>query len=143
MSLPATPEAKSNANYQFGNTFYQTYRPEEYNENLRWEVGKTYNVGLDYAFFNSRISGSVNAYLKQTEDLISFVTVDPFTNFSNGIDKNIGDMENRGIEFELNVIPVQTDDFTWSIGYNVSFNENEITNLPDQVEVGGINGGTK
>jgi iron complex outermembrane receptor protein len=134
--------SRSNANYQFGSEYYQTYRPEEFNENLRWEVGKTFNVGLDYSILDNRISGSVNAYLKKTEDLISFVTVDPFTNFSNGIDKNIGDMENRGIELELNVIPVRTQDFNWRIGYNLSINDNEITNLPDQVEVGGINGGT-
>ena len=134
--------SRSDANYQFGNQYYQTYRPEEYNENLRWEVGKTYNIGLDYGLFNNRISGSVNAYLKETEDLISFVTVDPFTNFSNGIDNNIGDMENRGIEFEINVIPVQKEDFSWSIGYNISYNENEITRLPDEVQTGGIDGGT-
>jgi len=134
--------SRSNAAYQFGSGYYSTYRPEEFNEDLRWEVGKTFNVGLDYSILNSRIYGSVNAYLKKTEDLISFVTVDPFTNFSNGIDKNIGDMENKGVEFELNVIPVQTDDFKWSIGYNLSFNDNEITNLPDQVDVGEINGGT-
>ncbi len=134
--------SRSNATYQFGSGYYQTYRPEEFNENLRWEVGKTFNIGLDYGFLNNRISGSVNAYLKKTEDLISFVTVDPFTNFSNGIDKNIGDMENKGIEFELNVVPVQTDNFNWSVGYNISVNDNEITNLPDQVEIGDINGGT-
>ena len=134
--------SRSNATYQFGSSYYPTYRPEEFNEDLRWEVGKTFNIGLDYGFLNNRISGSVNAYLKKTEDLISFVTIDPFTNFSNGLDKNIGDMENRGIEFELNVVPVQTEDFNWSIGYNVSVNDNEITNLPDQVDVGDINGGT-
>lgn len=134
--------SQSNANYQSGSGFYQTYRPEAFNENLRWEVGKTINIGLDYSILKRRVYGSVNAYLKKTEDLISKVTVDPFTNFSNSIDKNIGDMENKGIEFELNVVPVQTDDFNWSIGYNISLNKNEITNLPDQVEVGGINGGT-
>ena len=134
--------SRSNANYQFGNTYYQTYRPDAYNEDLRWEVGKTFNAGIDYALFNNRVTGSLNAYLKKTEDLISFVTVDPFTNFSNRINKNIGDMENKGIEFELNVTPVQNDDFTWTIGYNVAYNDNEITNLPDQVEVGGISGGT-
>lgn len=134
--------SRSNANYQFGSGYFQTYRPEAYNEDLRWEIGKTLNAGIDYSLFNSRISGSVNAYLKKTEDLISFVTIDPFTNFSNGIDKNIGDMENKGIEFEINVVPVQTDNLKWSIGYNISYNKNEITNLPDQVEVGGINGGT-
>ena len=134
--------SRSNANYQFGNTYYQTYRPDAYNEDLRWEVGKTFNAGIDYALFNSRVSGSINAYLKKTEDLISFVTVDPFTNFSNKINKNIGDMENKGIEFELNVTPVQTENFTWRIGYNIAYNDNTITNLPDQVEVGGISGGT-
>ncbi|MFD2825706.1 SusC/RagA family TonB-linked outer membrane protein [Leeuwenhoekiella polynyae] len=134
--------SRSNANYQFGDTYYQTYRPDAYNEDLRWEVGKTFNAGIDYALFNSRVTGSINAYLKKTEDLISFVTVDPFTNFSNKINKNIGDMENKGIEFELNVTPVQTENFTWRIGYNVAYNDNTITNLPDQVEVGGITGGT-
>ncbi|MDG3583996.1 SusC/RagA family TonB-linked outer membrane protein [Galbibacter pacificus] len=135
-------QSQSNANYQFGNSFYQTFRPEAYNENLRWEVGNTLNAGIDYGILNRRISGSVNAYIKKTENLISNVTVDPFTNFSNSIQKNIGDMVNKGIEFELNAIPVQTDNFNWSIGYNISFNDNELTNLPDQVEVGEINGGT-
>lgn len=134
--------SRSTANYQFGNEFYQTYRPAAYNEDLRWEIGRTLNAGLDYSFLDSRIFGSVNAYIKETKDLISFVTVDPFTNFSNAIDKNIGDMENRGIEFEINVVPVRNDNFTWNIGYNIALNDNEITNLPDEVQVGGINGGT-
>ncbi|SHI77041.1 iron complex outermembrane recepter protein [Mesonia phycicola] len=134
--------SRTNANYQLGNTFVQTYRPEAINENLKWEIGKTFNAGIDYALFNSRISGSVNAYINKTQDLISYVTVSPFTNFSNGINANIGDMENKGIEFAVNFIPVQTEDFTWSIGYNIAYNDNEITNLPDQVETGGITGGT-
>lgn len=134
--------SRSNANYQFGSGYYQTYRPEALNEELRWEVGRNYNIGIDYSLLDSRISGTINAYLKKTEDLISYVTVDPFTNFSNGIDKNIGDMENKGIEFDINVIPVRTEDFRWSIDYNIAFNDNEITNLPDAVEKGDINGGT-
>ena len=139
--------SRTNANYQFGYidnnpNFIQTYRPEAINENLRWEIGQTLNVGLDYALFDSRISGSVNAYINKTEDLISYVTVSPFTNFSNGLNANIGDMENRGIEFEINATPIQTEDFTWRIGYNIALNDNEITNLPDQLETGGINGGT-
>lgn len=134
--------SRSNANYQFGSGYFQTYRPEGINEDLRWEVGKNYNAGIDYSLFTNRISGSVNVYYKKTEDLISYVIVDPFTNFSNGIDKNIGDMENKGIEFEINAVPVQTDNLKWSIGYNVSYNKNEITNLPTPNEKGGISGGT-
>lgn len=133
--------SQSSANYQFGNAFYQTYRPDPLNENLKWEIGNTLNVGLDYSLFNRRVSGSVNAYIKQTKDLIAFSSVDPFTNFGARIDKNIGDMENRGIEFALNLVPVRTDDFEWSINYNIAFNDNKITKLPFDQEVGGISGG--
>lgn len=134
--------SQSSANYQFGDTFYQTYRPDPLNENLRWEIGNTLNVGLDYSLFDRRVSGSVNLYQKQTKDLIAPASVDPFTNFGARIEKNIGDMENRGVEFALNVIPVKTDDFEWSINYNVAFNDNKITRLPFNQEVGGISGGT-
>ncbi len=133
--------SQSSANYQFGNTFYQTYRPDPLNENLKWEIGNTLNVGLDYSFFNRRVSGSINLYKKQTKDLIASASVDPFTNFGARIEKNIGDMENRGVEFAINLIPVRTDDFEWSINYNIAFNDNEITRLPFDQEVGGISGG--
>ncbi|WP_272022290.1 SusC/RagA family TonB-linked outer membrane protein [Olleya namhaensis] len=130
------------ANYQFGTGFFQTYRPEPINKDLRWEIGKTFNVGLDYAFLNRRISGSVNAYVKETNDLIASALVDPFTNFGNRVNKNIGNMENKGLEFNLNVIPVKTDDFEWSVNYNVSFNDNTITKLNVDQAQGGISTGT-
>ena len=130
------------ANYQFGTGFFQTYRPEPINKDLRWEIGKTFNVGLDYAFLNRRISGSVNAYVKETNDLIASALVDPFTNFGNRVNKNIGNMENKGLEFNLNVIPVKTDDFEWSVNYNVSFNDNTITKLNVDQTQGGISTGT-
>lgn len=133
--------SQSTADYQFGGAFYQTFRPEPINEDLRWEVGRTYNIGLDYGLFDRRITGSVNVYLKETQDLISSAFIDPFTNFGNRIDKNIGDMENKGIEFTINMIPVQTDDLKLSISYNVAFNKNEVTKLPFDQSVGGISGG--
>ena len=133
--------SQATAGYQFGNAFYQTYRPEPINDNLRWEVGKTINLGLDYSLFNRRVSGSVNVYKKETKDLIASALVDPFTNFGNRIDSNIGDMENKGVEFAINVIPVQTDDLEWSINYNIALNDNEITKLPFDQATGGISGG--
>ncbi|WP_289044851.1 TonB-dependent receptor [uncultured Olleya sp.] len=129
------------ANYQFGSGFFQTYRPEPINEDLRWEIGKTFNVGLDYAFFNRRVSGSINAYMKETNDLIASSLVDPFTNFGNRINANIGNMENKGLEFNLNVITVKTDNFEWSVNYNISLNENEITKLNTDQPQGGISTG--
>tara|TARA_R110002020_G_scaffold454448_6_gene670121 strand:- start:35642 stop:38608 length:2967 start_codon:yes stop_codon:yes gene_type:complete len=129
------------AQYQLGNSFYQTYRPEPINENLKWEIGNTLNLGVDYSILDGRISGSVNGYIKKTKDLISSTIVDPFTNFGNTISANIGDMENKGIEFELNLAPIKTEDFEWNINYNISYNENKITRLPDAQDVGGISGG--
>src|SRR5690606_5794198 len=126
------------ANYLFGDTYYQTYRPDAVNKNLKWEISKTVNLGLDYSFLQSRIYGSVNAYIRQSEDLIATSTVDPFTNFSNRVAANIGDMENKGIEFDLTVVPVKTDNFEWSVNYNVSFNKNEVTRMPDQQFTGGV-----
>ncbi|NQW37316.1 MAG: SusC/RagA family TonB-linked outer membrane protein [Flavobacteriales bacterium] len=133
--------SQSTANYQFGSSFLQTFRPEPINENLTWEVGRTINVGLDYALFDSRVSGTVNAYIKETKDLIASAFIDPFTNFGNVINKNIGDMENKGIEFTLNVVPVKTDDLKWSVSYNVALNKNTVTKLPFDQAVGGISGG--
>lgn len=129
------------AGYQFGTGFLQTYRPSPINENLRWEIGRTLNLGLDYSLLDSRISGSINVYKKETQDLIAFAFIDPFTNFGSRVDSNIGDMENKGVEFTVNVIPVQTDDVEWSIGYNIAFNDNKVTKLPFDQEVGGISGG--
>ncbi|WGD35484.1 TonB-dependent receptor [Olleya sp. YS] len=129
------------ANYQFGTGFFQTYRPEPVNKDLRWEIGRTFNLGLDYAFLNRRISGSINAYVKETNDLIASSLVDPFTNFGNRINANIGNMENKGLELNLNVIPVKTDNFEWSVNYNVAFNDNEITKLSVDQPQGGISTG--
>ncbi|WP_335973609.1 SusC/RagA family TonB-linked outer membrane protein [Gaetbulibacter jejuensis] len=129
------------AQYQLGSSFYQTYRPEPINPNLRWEVGKSVNVGIDYSIFNGRVSGLVNAYIRKTEDLIALAIVDPFTNFGNRIDTNIGDMENRGLEFNLNVDAVKTDNLKVSLNYNISFNDNEITSLPTDQPHGLISSG--
>ncbi|MBL4746110.1 MAG: TonB-dependent receptor [Flavobacteriaceae bacterium] len=119
------------ASYQFGDAFYRTYRPSPVNTDLRWEIGNTLNAGIDYSLFDNRISGSLDAYVKTTKDLIASSTVDSFTNFGNKVDANIGDMKNSGIEFALNVIPVRTDNLTWNINYNVSYNKNEVTKMPD------------
>ncbi len=131
----------STAGYQFGDSFYQTYRPEPVNKDIKWEVGKTINVGLDFALLDRRLSGSINAYQKETQDLIIYALVDPFTNFGNRVEANIGDMLNKGVELELTGIAIQNDDVNWKLSYNVSYNHNEITKMPFDQPVGGIDGG--
>ena len=129
------------ASYSFGNSFYNTYRPAPINKDLKWEVAKTLNAGIDFSVFSGRFSGSINAYIKNTEDLIATAVTDPFTNFGSTISANIGDMENKGIEIDLSTTPIVTDDFNIEINYNVSFNDNTITRLDNDQRVGGISGG--
>ncbi|GIM59833.1 SusC/RagA family TonB-linked outer membrane protein [Capnocytophaga canimorsus] len=130
------------ASYQFGNKFYQTYRPSVVNTDLRWEIGNTINAGIDFGFWQNRLTGTIDVYRKLTKDLIAPSTVDAFTNFSNEVNANIGNMENRGIELGIGYTPFRTDDFRWTINYNVAYNENTLKKLPKVEDVGGVSGGT-
>ncbi len=126
------------AQYGFGSTYYTTYRPAPINKDLRWEVGQTANAGLDFSFSKIKLSGTVNAYLKKTNDLIATAIVDPFTNFGTTIDANIGDMENMGVEVELNATFVETEDFTFNLSYNVAVNDNKVVRLQNEQNVGAL-----
>lgn len=142
--LPVYNVANSQAQYQFGTTFYDLYRPDGYNPNLKWEQTATTNLGLDFGFFNGRITGAVDLYLKKTTDLLSVIDQPAGTNFSNKILANIGNMENRGIEITLNTQPVKTKELTWDFGINATFNKNEITKLTftnDPTFPGNLTGG--
>ena len=117
------------AQYQLGDAFYPTLRANGYNRSLKWEETTTYNAGLDYEFFNGRVFGSMEYYVRQTNDLLVFSPVAAGTNLTNFIDANVGDLENRGVELSINTIPYQTDKTTWEIGANFTINNNEITKL--------------
>ncbi len=136
------------ARYRFGETFYNTLRPDGYEANLKWEETTTANIGLDFGFLKGRLSGSLDYYYRETEDLLSTVTLAAGTNFYAAGLTNIGTMENYGIELNLNAAVVETTNFSWNLGYNISYNKNEITKLnlnndPDYfVPVGGIGGTT-
>ena len=92
-----------------GHMFYLT--PGAYDPNIKWETTTTYNVGLDFGFLGGRINGSVDWYLRQTDDLLNNVITPMGSNFGNTVLTNIGSMENKGVEFNLNFIPVQTKDW--------------------------------
>lgn len=129
--------------YPLGDGFYFPVKPHAFNESLKWEETTTYNVGLDFGFINGRINGTVDAYLRQTDDLISRVAVPLGGNFSNYVYQNIGSMENKGVELSLNLIPVQTENWHWSIGFSGTFQSTEIKTLPSEaIEVGSGGGGT-
>lgn len=104
-------------------------KPMAYNRNLKWETTKTYNAGLDFGFLENRINGSIEVYKKKTSDLLSYTNVAAGTNFANQMDANIGNMENEGVEFNINATAVDTKDFSWSPNFNVTWNRSKITNL--------------
>lgn len=106
-----------------------TYRPNAYNPDLKWEKTTTYNVGLDFGFLNNRINGAVDYYYRKTTDLLNSVFVSDGTNFKNKVLSNVGSLENSGIEFSINSKPVVTTDWTWDLGFNITYNKNEITKL--------------
>jgi len=147
--LPYYSRSNSAAQYQFGNTFYSFLRPSAYDPDRKWESTTTTNLGLDFGFLNNRISGSVDFYNKKTKDLLSVVPVAAGGNFNIELFTNVGNMENKGVEFTLNTVPVKKSDLTWEFGFNFTYNTREITNLLKQqdpdfqgIEVSGISGGT-
>ena len=137
--------SNSSAQYQFGDTFFSFLRPEGYDATIKWETTTTTNAGLDFGFVNNRINGSLDFYFKKTEDLLSDVPVAPGGNFVNRITTNVGNIENKGVEFTLNTTPIRQQNLTWDFGFNIAYNKNEITNLlinqdPNfkGIDVGGI-----
>lgn len=139
----------STAQYLFGTTYYQFLRPAAYDKDIRWETTTTNNIGLDFGFFNGRITGSIDLYKKKTKDLLSVVPIAPGANFDISLLTNVGNMENKGVEFAINTIPAKGRDYTWELGFNVTYNESVVTNLLKNddpsflgLDVSGITGGT-
>jgi iron complex outermembrane receptor protein len=104
-------------------------KPNGYSPDLKWEETTTYNLGLDFGFLNNRITGTLEYYDKRTKDLLNNVSAPAGTNFSNIILANVGRMKNQGIEFNVNAVAIQTRDFSWELGYNLTWNRSRITKL--------------
>jgi iron complex outermembrane receptor protein len=134
--------------YQFGSTFYNMYSPGGYYGARKWEQTETMNAGLDFGLLGNRITGSVDIYKKKTSDLLNLITQPAGANFSNQVVANVGDMENKGVEINLNGQVIRKSNFTWDLGVNATVNKNTITKLtiaPDPNypgnKFGGISGG--
>ena len=131
-----------NGSGQWINVLY----PKAYDTNIKWEETTTWNVGLDFAFLNNRITLAADWYLRKTKDLLAF-SPNAGMNTSNYMDRNIGSLENTGFEINATARPVVTNDFTWTTGINVAYNKNKITKLTgdavtSQIEARGTPSGT-
>ena len=98
------------------------------NPNLKWETSETFNLGVDFGFFNNRLSGNIDFYVSNTKDLLMSRTV-PYMNGYKSIMDNVGKTRNVGIEVALNSINIETKNFTWKTGVNFSLNRDEIVDL--------------
>jgi iron complex outermembrane receptor protein len=136
---------------QFGDRFYHLWRPAGYDPSRRWEQTATTNAGLDFGFFKGRLFGSVDYYYKHTTDLLNTVPLPMGSNFTNQITKNIGSLDNQGIETSIGVTAIDTKDYSLNFGFNITYNKTEITKLSlndgagsDYIgaTTGGISGGT-
>lgn len=102
------------------------------NESLKWERTGMFNIGLDFGFFKSRLSGSVEYYDKHTSDLIYYYPVSTNRYPFGTMTANVGDISNKGVELSINAIPVQTKAFTWNTELNLSHNKNVVEKLSNQ-----------
>ena len=135
--------------YNMGNSDYvYPVTPLAYDPTIRWETTITYNIGIDYGFFNDRLSGSIDAYLADTKDLLNSVQVPMGSNFGNKLTTNVGSLRNKGLEFSISAIPVQKPGLSVQVGFNGTFQNTVFTKLnPTEdkgyyIEVGNISKGT-
>ena len=99
------------------------------NPDLTWETTKQVNVGVDFGFFNQRISGVVDVYEKRTEDMLLEVNLIPTAGIVSPALRNVGSLKNTGLEIALNTVNIDSENFSWTTDFNISFNSNEILNL--------------
>ena len=147
-SIPTYQTNLVGSYYMFNGQVIVPITPNGYNADLKWETTTTYNVGVDYGFFNDRLFGTLDLYYRETTDLLNYTPVAAGANLSNYLFANIGSLVNKGVEFEITGIPVQTKDWNWTVGANLAYNQNRITKLTTNdgdgytgVATGGISGG--
>ena len=102
------------------------------NPDLKWEKTGMFNIGIDFGFFNNRLTGTIEWYNKKTSDLIYDYLVSTNRYSYGWMTANVGDISNKGIEITLNAVPVQTKDFTWSTSINLSHNKNVVEKLSNE-----------
>ncbi len=135
------------AQYQLGNGFVHTSRAEAYNPLLKWETTTTYNFGIDYGILDNKFSGALEMFFRKSDDLLNRIPLPAGTSLSNVDWANIGNMENKGVEFNVNYKAINQEHKHLNFGFNTAYNTIKITKLTNSnsedysVAVGGFTGG--
>ena len=122
----------NNPSYQYNmgaDGFLNMLTPQAYDPMIKWETTTTYNIGFDYGFFKDRLSGSIDAYIAHTKDLLNSVQIPMGSNFGNSLMTNIGSINNAGVELAVTGIPIQRGDWSMHVGLNATFQRSEFTKL--------------
>jgi TonB-linked SusC/RagA family outer membrane protein len=129
--------------YLFGGVPIQSTIPSE-RSNLKWENTATIEFGLDYGLFENKISGSINAFQKNSTDLLADAPVADGSNFTNRVLQNVGDLQVNGLEFTVNADIIKNEDLNWNVNFNATYLDREIKELAlnQDITTGGIAGGT-
>lgn len=122
-------------------------RPENFNTELKWETTTTYNAGIDLGFFNDRLVANVDYYYRKTTDLLNYTSAPAGTGFKNYVWRNVGDLDNQGVEVALTWRAIQKRDLSLELSVNGAYNKNEVTGLVVNTDdyyipTGGISAGT-
>lgn len=126
-------------NYQYGYNSGMAHDSLS-NPDLGWEKQKMFNVGVDFAFFHNRFSGSVE-YFNKVSDALLYEFPLPATHGITSVMMNLAKVKNNGVEVVLNGTPVQTKDFSWDVNFNFSYNADKILDLAGDDDI--IMGDTK
>jgi len=117
----------------FNGQFIQVVNPSSNaNPDLRWEKKSELNIGLDFGFFNNRLSGAIDVYKRKTTDLLFNYPVASPPYLYNNVIANAASMQNEGLEVQINAIPVTITDFQWNTSLNYSTNKNKLLSLSDK-----------
>lgn len=127
--LPVYTSSVTGAEAFFNGQYINTYRPEAYVSDLKWETTTSWNFGLDFGFLDGRIGGAIDFYTRKTKDLLASVPTAAGTNFSKTILTNVGNVDSKGIEVSLNATPIQTKDWEWNLSYNFTWQNMKVKNL--------------
>lgn len=127
--LPVYTYSVTGAEAFVNGQYINTYRPEAYVSDLKWETTTSWNFGLDFGFLDGRIGGAIDFYTRKTKDLLASVPTAAGTNFSKTILTNVGNVDSKGIEVSLNATPIQTKDWEWNLSYNFTWQDMKVKNL--------------
>ena len=129
--------------YLFGGVPIQSTIPSE-RSNLKWENTATIELGIDYGLFDNKITGSINAFQKNSTDLLADAPVADGSNFTNRVIQNVGDLQVNGLEFTVNADIIKNEDLNWNLNFNATYLDREIKELAlnQDITTGGIAGGT-